>query len=233
MTEDFPILYRGRGLADTVCRSAVSFSDEAVDEALVILSAEERARAARFRFAEDRASYVTAHALLRRTLSEIAPLTAPNEWAFSATPEGRPFIAGPARGTNRNVSLSHARGRVGVLVSTAGRCGVDVERVGRVADPLGLAASVFSKTEVSDLFALSGTARDEHFCALWCLKEAYLKAEGVGLGAPLDNFCFRLDTLTGTPAEVRLPPGVSEASWAFRLYRPGSAHFLAAALRLD
>ena len=231
--EDFPIFHRERLVVETICRSIPALSGEAADEANAVLSPEEQARAARFRYAEDRASYVTAHSLVRRTLSEIDPRAAPDEWVFSATPEGRPLVVGPSRAKHRNVSLSHSRGRVAVLVSASARVGVDVESIGRVEDPLGLATSVFSKTEIEDLAALSGRARDEHFCALWCLKEAYLKAEGVGLGAPLDNFHFRLGALIGAPAEVRLPPGVSESSWVFQLFRPDPSHFLAAALCLD
>ncbi|MFY9585355.1 MAG: integrase arm-type DNA-binding domain-containing protein, partial [Candidatus Acidiferrales bacterium] len=49
----------------------------------------ERARYARFRFAEDRHSFIVAHALLRTTLSRYAAIS-PGEWRFHTLVHGRP-----------------------------------------------------------------------------------------------------------------------------------------------
>ena len=229
--ESYPLNYNGRRLENTVCRSTPPLDGEALRAAASILSAPERTRADRFYFVADRAAYITAHALLRRTLSDVAGHTSPAGWAFEATPAGRPFLSRNFGDTALDFNLSHSRGRVAVLVSQEARCGVDVERIGRVENPSSLADSVFSGVEID---AVRGTAdereRHERFTALWSLREAYLKATGTGLSVRLDNFYFRVDRFTGSPAEVVLPPGADAGSWTFTLFRPDSDHFLAAAL---
>jgi 4'-phosphopantetheinyl transferase len=59
-----------------------------------LLDNDERARAARFAFEEDRQAYVAAHALLRADLSRRAG-GAPQDWRFAAAPLGKPYLLDP------------------------------------------------------------------------------------------------------------------------------------------
>ncbi len=198
-----------------------------------LLSDAEKSRAHRFRFFEDYSAYITAHALLRTSLTQWDPKVAPRQWRFTQKPGGKPVLFAETFDPGIHFSLSHCRTLVACMLSMDGACGIDVERIGRVADCLHLADSIFSDTEVDDLRALDGTDRDEYFTALWCLKEAYLKAKGVGLTVPLDNFYFRCARGGRAPTVFSPPPGDNAEAWRFCIFDPCETHKLAAAVRLD
>ena len=70
--------------------------------------------------------------------------------------------------------------------------GLDVEHISRDV-PLDVAESSFSSRERSDILGASATVRAKLFLEYWTLKEAYIKARGVGMSLPLDQFSFCKD----------------------------------------
>ncbi len=193
------------------------------------LSDEESSRAGRFYFRADYLAYVTAHALLRRALSHYGEL-APKQWEFETGSHGRPRLPTIQNHSGMSFSLSHTRTLVGCAVSFDGCIGVDIETIGRIQDPLRLARANFASEEVHHIEAVSGKARDERFTAIWCLKEAYVKAIGLGLSIPLDSFWFRPGSqLDGVVDFYSLHEG-GDAPWRFWLLRPSETHFAAVAL---
>lgn len=155
------------------------------------LDRQERDRAARFRFAADRHAYVAAHGLLRHALSQCAERP-PTSWRFAAAPHGKPVLAEPLPGRDLRFSLSHSRGLVAVAITEGADVGVDVEALdGEHGDLLSVADQFFAPEEYDALRALPNeTARRERFITLWTLKEACLKAAGLGLSLPLDSVSF-------------------------------------------
>lgn len=193
-----------------------------------VLSPDELERAGRFRFRSDYIAYVTAHALVRRCLS-LHGGSAPQKWLFETERYGRPVIAPEMNETGLRFSLSHSRRLTACAVTYEADCGVDVEEIGRVPDPLQLARAEFNTVEIECLERAEGRLRDELFTALWCLKEAYLKARGIGLSIPLDAFGFKLKAPRWDNILFH-PPDDDEASpWRFRLHRQAS-HFVAVAV---
>ena len=69
--------------------------------------------------------------------------------------------------------------------------GVDVERLGKNLRALEIATRFFDPVEAAALAALDGHARDRAFIALWCAKEALLKAAGAGLSFGLARLAFK------------------------------------------
>ena len=195
-----------------------------------ILSKDEMERARRFRFRSDYLAYVTAHAMLRRCLSQQGDV-APEACVFRSNRFGRPAIVEEQNRSNLRFSISHTRKLVACAVTTEADCGVDVEEIGRVSDPLQLAESQFSAVEIESLKAVSGHRRDELFTGIWCLKEAYLKARGTGLAAPLSNFGFVLTAPLDGDLRFHPPPDDDASFWRFRLVRPRETHFAAIAVR--
>ena len=195
------------------------------------LSDEERARADRYLSADDRHLFLVAHALLRSTLSRYGRRR-PEEWQFTTGEHGRPELIGESVAATRpGFSLSHTHGLVACLVSDEVDCGVDVEGRGRVADPRGLAARYFSRAERDALDALPDTQVDTRFLEYWTLKEAYVKARGLGLELPLDGFRFTFEGRRpiGVVFGARIPDQAQR--WQFEQCRPGPGHVLAVAVR--
>ncbi len=197
-----------------------------------LLCDEERQRQQRFRFQRDRHLYLVAHALVRTTLSRYLPV-APWQWRFSQNRYGRPEIAVPRAEAGLRFNLSHTHGLVACVATAAIDCGVDVEQTERIEDLMSLATSVFSGREVENLRARPAARQRRRFFQFWTLKEAYIKACGMGLALPLDQFSFLLDR-PGV-IDVAFAPGFEDRpqDWQFAQSQPSPRHLLAVALRRE
>lgn len=202
-----------------------------------VLDTGEQAQAARLRFDADGQSYRAAHVLLRRALSQAVPL-APEQWRFVRDTRGRPEIdvgACPAaRGLRFN--LAHTRGLVCCALTREQPIGVDAECRRRLCDARAIAERFFAPAEAAAVAAAGapGSAGEASaFLDLWTLKEAYVKALGLGLSMGLDRFAFRL--AGGPPAAIELHTGADSvhpaAHWrCLLLHLDGGRCALAAAV---
>lgn len=192
---------------------------------LSVLSEEEKQRMARFRFERDRLLYLSAHGLLRLTLSRYAGVE-PREWDFRAGPQGRPEIGGPA--SRMRFSLSHTRGLAACAIVLDHAIGVDVEDLSRNA-PDGVAERFFAPAEARDVRETAPASRSERFFTYWTLKEAYAKARGLGLAVPLNRF-----SLHQAEEQWRIafePPLEDDPDrWHFWSWRAGEDHQAALAI---
>jgi 4'-phosphopantetheinyl transferase len=115
---------------------------------------------------------------------------APSDWGFGLTPYGRPTIVTPALlAEGFTFNLSHSSELVVCAVRLKGALGVDTEHLKRDV-PLSIAKSYFAISEVREMADLSPAQQPERFLRLWTLKESYVKARGMGLSLPLDQFGF-------------------------------------------
>jgi 4'-phosphopantetheinyl transferase len=150
----------------------------------------ELARAERFRFAEDRAGYLIAHGLLRLVLSRYLGRQA-REVQFRRSPNCRPELASTDGATRRlRFSLAHTRGLVGCAVAWNWDVGFDLEGV-REPAPTEIADSCFRAEESHWMREGAPESESVRFFTLWTLKEAYVKARGLGLALPLRSFLVR------------------------------------------
>ncbi len=207
--------------------SALSEMDLRAVEA--ILSPEESTRARKFHVASERVEYLAAHGLARIALGRAADCSA-EDLQFAIGPHGRPCVSAPQRAAALSFNLSHTGGLVGVAISSGGPVGLDVERSDRVVDMfelLQLARHILTKAEIQALSTLGSSERRHRFCQLWTLKEAYLKARGLGLVAKLNSFSFELK---GSRLRFHPPPD-DTADWGFHSKVLGSVHCLAACFK--
>ncbi|HYY84755.1 MAG TPA: 4'-phosphopantetheinyl transferase superfamily protein, partial [Beijerinckiaceae bacterium] len=101
------------------------------------------------------------------------------------------------------------------------------------ADMLDVAAQFFSASEAEALRALPPERQPERFFSIWTLKEAYVKARGLGIAAvPLQDFSFALaaDGCIGLSLAPSL--GDEPAGWRFASVKVSADHLLAVAVRL-
>lgn len=196
--------------------------DDARAPLVALLDVDERERYRRFRHDRDRWTFLVAHALVRRALSEVDGRP-PAAWRFVQGPHGRPEVA-DAGGPRFN--LSHTDGLVACLVTAELACGVDVERVERSTDVPAVARRMFASAEVDAVLAVTGRARRVRFARTWTLKEAYVKARGTGLVTPTREFELDLD---GPEPRVTFLAGLDDdpARWRFGEATPTEEHRLA------
>lgn len=185
-------------------------SDELTARFERMLNADERARAARFRFRHLRQSFVTIRGALRILLGRYLRID-PATVRFQYGALGKPHLPSPAP---IHFNLSHS-GAVAVLAFSRNcEVGVDVERIRALPDMQLIAERLFCLEEAARFMALPAEQREHAFFLCWTRKEAYVKAAGGGLSVPLDSFEVTLQP--GEPAAMlRLgaaPP--AEKAWA-------------------
>jgi 4'-phosphopantetheinyl transferase len=206
-----------------VWRVPLDLSPATVKRLESFLSADERTRAARFRFPGGAARYIVAHGHLRYILARY--LNCDPKWLrFSTSEYGKPAL----QGYSLEFNLSHSGERALVAVSPACRVGVDVERIRPELELIRMASRFFSQNEVNELMALPPGQHQRAFFTGWSRKEAYVKAHGFGLSLPLESFDVSLDE----PAILRAtrPAAAEAARWTLRSLdvEPGYAAAVAA-----
>ncbi|MGZ3240179.1 MAG: 4'-phosphopantetheinyl transferase family protein [Burkholderiaceae bacterium] len=197
-----------------------------IEQFLPLLNQEEQDRYRRFHFDHDRHTYLAAHALVRITLSRYASCE-PAQWRFTRGAQGKPEIEAKAGLPALRFNLSHTKGMVSCAVALNRVCGVDVERIRPMKDMVGIAETVFSDAEVSFLHSLDAANWPDSFFKLWTLKEAYIKAIGQGLAAPLKEITFDIEA-----PFIRASfngEELNNTGWQFHHWKPVTTHHLAVA----
>jgi 4'-phosphopantetheinyl transferase len=185
------------------------------------LSQEEKARADRFHFVNDRNRFVAARGLLRELLGKYLH-QAPAGLEFSYGEHGKPSLSGGNTSSGLCFNLSHSAGLVVYAIAKERNLGIDVEHVRPESAGEDVAKRYFSAREVSDLQTLPPEVRVEGFFHCWTRKEAYLKATGMGLQIPLGSFAVSL--VPEKPAQFL---GGVEPRWHLAAYHPAEGYVAA------
>jgi 4'-phosphopantetheinyl transferase len=174
------------------------------------LSAEEQAKAGRFRQPIDRQRFVLGRGLVRVLAAEQFDMD-PGSLVFVETANGKPSISGGGF----EFSVSHSGDWVLVAWSESSVVGADVEAMNskNEANLSEIASISFSAPERAVLEAALPDEKAAVFHRIWVRKEAIIKAEGVGLGGALQDFSVvRLNGSVARWAEAAPYPG-SARSW--------------------
>lgn len=200
-----------------VWRAAIDPAPRDLAALSVALSADERARAARFHFDRDREKYIAARGILRRLLAQYVERDAAS-LLFRYGPRGKPELIHDDAPQPLEFNVSH-RGGFALYAFVLGReIGIDVEQLRVVSEARTIARNHFTSAEIRLLEnAADERAAQECFFRLWTRKEAVIKAVGTGLSMPLDEF----DVSSESPDPQRSDawrmvhvPARPETSWA-------------------
>lgn len=182
-----------------------------------------------------RHEFMVTRGLGRRVLAELLGAE-PRALSFELGPYGRPELrdaAAPpmAPGRRLRFNLSNTRGLVACAVAWDVDIGVDVEAMDRATETVGVADRFFSEAEVAGLRALAPEKQRRRFFELWTLKEAYIKARGLGLAIPLGSFSFSLGGAARPTATFDESAGDPGGGWFFEQAFPSPRHAMALAVR--
>ncbi len=210
------------------------FSLDDVPATVATLSADERARAARYRFPIDARRYIAGRAAVRRVLGSYAGCAA-GALTFVTNEQGKPALAA-ATARSLWFNLAHSAHQAVLVVGAHELLGVDVELVRPGFADDEIAERFFAPSEVHQLRALALADQQDAFFRCWTRKEAYIKARGGGLHIPLDSFtvAFRPGDEPGLTAVVDQPEESRE--WTVRDVSnavPGAVAALAVRARSD
>jgi 4'-phosphopantetheinyl transferase len=197
-----------------------------------MLSDEEKGRQQKFVFEKDRHLFLVAHAFVRTCLSRYCEVT-PEQWVFSQNKYGKPFIDCSHLDRPFNFSLSHTQGLIACLVTVAHQVGVDVEHILRKDSKIGIAERYFTQEEVNDILSYPSNERAIRFYEYWTLKEAYIKAKGMGLSIPLHTCRFQISDSRAIQVVFDREREDDPKRWKFDLYRINPGHICAVAIECE
>lgn len=159
-----------------------------------VLSEDERARAAKFRFDHDRKRFTSGRTALRMLLAGYLN-TNPEKIQFTYGSAGKPCIGKSA--LSFNIAHSGANALLGFTLNQ--QLGIDIEQIRQIDDMPTVAQYSFAPGEFRRWQALPADQKTRAFYRCWTRKEAYLKAVGEGIAQRLQKF------------EVAFEPGAAPA----------------------
>jgi 4'-phosphopantetheinyl transferase len=211
----------------------LAFYHDIADESLhstyrELLTEEERRKQVRFYFADDQRRYLVTRAMVRTVLSRYVPTVAPGDWRFSTNRYGRPQIDTPnGEAGGLSFNISHTRGLIALAVTGRRELGIDVENVVTREASIEIADRFFAPTEVAELGAVPPERQQDRFFEYWTFKESYIKARGMGLSIPLDQFSFHYPHERAVGIAIQPELGDDANRWEFWQYRPTADYLLA------
>ncbi len=207
---------------------ALDGEPEVIERCRTMLSSQERHRADRFVFARDRTRYIVAHGVLRCLLGRYCGVAA-ESLDFEASATGKPALR---NAPSPHFNLTHSDDGALLGVSATHELGIDLERVRANIEAHAISRHYFFGSEREAIEA--SATPDKTFFRYWVAKEAVLKAQGIGLGFPLDRFrvaffpgdeTARIDTFDSTALSgdwtVKMLP--TESGWLAAVAARGKA----------
>jgi len=199
-----------------LCAASLHQPAGVVDALGDLLSDDERARVARFRFAADRRRFTVARGFLRQMVGTILSAS-PRAIRFVAGVHGKPFLEHPREPLQFNVSHSDELAVYAFAWDVP--VGVDVERVSGDVDWQPLAARFLGPSEQAAIRSMAPEQRQDAFFSCWTRKEAFVKALGAGLSCSPQAFTVSADP-AAPPRVLEVEAPVVASEWSLVDLRP-------------
>ncbi|HSE22396.1 MAG TPA: 4'-phosphopantetheinyl transferase superfamily protein, partial [Pyrinomonadaceae bacterium] len=122
--------------------------------------------------------------------------------------------------------LSHAEDLLLLAITRSKEIGIDIERLSEGSADTEIGRRYFSVGEFAAFSSLPGDQMAKVFSRFWTRKEAYLKAKGESLAAPLDH-----SFATGEQVPVQTAFSEESAEWCLEELHPGPGFVAALAVQ--
>lgn len=206
-----------------VWKASLEATASEIDNLLPFLISEEVERARRFYFERDRRRWTVARAVLRALLGRYLG-TDPSRPRLITNSYGKPSLAEQPTNTHLHFNISHSESLALYAFTYNREVGVDIEYMRDDIEYHDMATYHFSANEQATLRAVPAERQGEAFFLCWSRKEAYIKARGMGLSLPLDQFDVSLTP--DEPAALlasREDPHATER-WSLHALTPGDGY---------
>ncbi len=200
-------------LPDAQCviwQIALSDPNYDVEDLQTRLSVEEMARARRFYFEKDRRNFTLCRSILRLLLAQYLKI-APDALAFYVNRYGKPRVEAACQ---LFFNVSHSNEYAVMAFTRNDELGIDIEYCRDDIDCLSVAKRYFDEAEYQRLLMCDRAEQLSYFYRLWVCKEAWLKAQGLGLSGSLKS-CVVDFKPTQQPYFANIDPedGAEDENW--------------------
>lgn len=211
-----------------VWRASLDQPVECLQQLAQTLCADERIRAERFYFEQDRKRFIIGRGILRIILSRYLNIAA-EQLQFCYGSRGKPDLVDSGESKLR-FNLSHSQGLVLYAVTCDRQIGIDVEYIRPIEEVEQIVKSFFSAQENAMWHNLPVHQRQTAFFNCWTRKEAFVKAVGDGLALPLNQ--FDVSVAPNEPAKLLAIKGDRSASnrWSMQDLSPAPGYVAAVAV---
>lgn len=151
------------------------------------LSMEEKNRAERFHFEQDRKRFIACRGILRAILAGYLTVD-PNLVRFSYGKYGKPALSDTFKKERIRFNLSHSEGLALYVFTLKREIGVDIEHIQDIPEIERIADQFFSVSENFVFSALPENKKKRAFFKYWTSKESFIKAKGESLCFSLNKF---------------------------------------------
>lgn len=196
-----------------------------------LLNGLESEKQQRFHFAKHRHQYLLTRATVRSVLSKYNPTIAAEDWVFEYNDYGKPHVSNNNLVNPISFNISHTDRLVVMAVTSGQEIGVDVEHLRSGRKAFDTVESIFSPQEVDQLFQLPEAQQEERFIDYWTLKEAYIKACGMGLYIPLDHFSYDVSQQGELSIDFHPDRDDDPDAWQFWQLRPSADFIVSIAIK--
>ena len=195
-----------------IWRARLDLPTDSLKTLVTTLSVDEIQRADRFNLQGDKERFIAAHGCLRDILARYH-YWEPGQLNFSTNDYGKPTLSTDSSERRMDFNLSHSNDFALVAVTSERKVGVDLERIRQGISAQVIARQYFSPSEFSELMALPSEQREIGFFNCWTRKEAYIKAQGLGLSLPLESFDVSLSPNEPVILQATRPDPQEAARW--------------------
>jgi 4'-phosphopantetheinyl transferase len=161
-----------------------SLTSEFVASKFSLLSLEEQLQWEKFRHDRDRDRYLITRVMTREVLGSYLGIE-PQALRFQRSPTGKPELECGLYTTHIEFNITHCEGLVALALAQE-PVGIDAEPKNRQIE-LDVARLVLSSEEQCELQSWPIEHRRYRLLQYWTMKEALVKAMGVGFSKPLDS----------------------------------------------
>lgn len=203
----------------------------------MLLNASETEKIQRYRLPKAQHIALITRAFVRLVLSQYTDIPA-QKWAFNIAPQGKPEINNPPLPLSFN--LSHNDDLIICAVCLDKNIGCDIESFSRKISVKAIAQRYFSATEFTTLMALPTALQGRRFFEYWTLKEAFVKATGLGISQGLESFSFTIGQAEESQFNENIQLNFSQAcseqnnlDWYNCLLYPDQKHCVALSVKTN